>query len=67
MKLYEYDGVIYNLDQLVSLAEGEGDGTDAWTGKRSLLLTFSGVTRPVAVPLTERERVEKLIREHERQ
>jgi hypothetical protein len=64
MNIYEYNGVIYNLDQLVSLAESDSDGPEAWAGKRVLALTFSSGLR-INVPLTERERIERLIQRGE--
>ena len=64
MKIYEYDGQWYNLDQLVSFGEAFGTGETAWkstSNGRVLFLIFSGGFR-VELPLAERERIERLIR-----
>jgi hypothetical protein len=63
MNAYTFNSVTYNLDQLVSFAEADASAnfSDAWTGKRMLVLTFSSGLR-VEVPLSEREKLDRLIR-----
>jgi hypothetical protein len=68
MNIYEFDGHLYNLDQLVSLSEESGTGGLAWKASdgRVLILMFSG-GRSVELPLSEREKIERLIRPAEDQ
>jgi hypothetical protein len=66
MRLYEHEGTIYNLDQLVSLSEGTGTGAEAWEGKGEekplIILRFSGCRDSVELPSKERPMIEKLLR-----